>query len=270
MCSVTAAIVVVAIIASIIGSSASPQNGVVGAVTSSFQSAIKSCTDWIGDFGKRIQKNDELMLKNSSLQAKVNDLTSDLMDYDKVKQENEFYKKYLDIKTTNPDYVMEKATLISKNSDDPYGSFTINKGSLQGISLRDPVITDEGLVGYISEVNPSFSKVSTVLDTSISCGGIDRRTTDAGVISGDLNLAKKGKTKFNNVLRSSGVATGDYIVTSGGGVFPEGIVIGTVDSIHNEVYNTALYAVVTPIVNFSELRDMMVITYFSGQGSSAE
>ena len=59
-------------------------------------------------------------------------------------------------------------------------------------------------------------------------------------------------------------------MTSGGGVFPEGIVIGTVDSVHNESYSTALYGIITPIVDFSELRDVMVITYFTGQGNAGE
>ena len=179
------------------------------------------------------------------------------------------YEKYYGMKEQHADYVMEPAMLIARNAEDPYGSFTINKGSLQGIALHDPVITEAGLVGYISEVNPSFCKVTTVLDSNISIGGMDRRTQDAGVISGKLDLAESGKTRLNQLLRSSGVATGDYIVTSGGGVFPEGLVIGTIDSVHNESYHTALYAVVTPAVDFSELRDMMVITYFSGQGSTA-
>lgn len=267
MLAVTACIIVLALTTWIVGSSFSPQNTVVGSVTTSVQNVITSCGNWFSDFFARFESNGELMLENSSLKSEVNRLTSELMDYEKAKQENEMYEKYYGIKEQHSDYIMEPAMLISRNADDPYGSFTINKGSLNGIALHDPVITDAGLVGYISEVNPSFSKVTTILDSNISCGGMDRRTRDAGVISGELTLAEKGKTKMSNLLRSSGVATGDYIVTSGGGVFPEGLVIGTVDSIHNESYNTALYAQISPAVDFSELRDMMVITYFSGQGT---
>lgn len=267
MLAVTACVIVLAIATWMVGSSFSPQNTVVGGVTSSVQRVITSCGNWFSDFFTKFESNGKLMLENASLKSEVDRLTSELMDYEKAKQENEMYEKYYGIKEQHDDYVMEPAMLISRNADDPYGSFTINKGSLNGVALHDPVITDAGLVGYISEVNPSFSKVTTILDSNISCGGMGRRTRDAGVISGELSLAEKGKTKMNNLLRSSGVATGDYIVTSGGGVFPEGLVIGTVDSIHNESYNTALYAEITPAVDFSELRDMMVITYFSGQGT---
>ena len=268
MLGVTSCLLVLSIIGGIIGNVFSPQNGILGSITSSVSSAFEGVANWFDDLFNKFGTNEDLMLENSSLKSEVNELRNELLDYEQAMQENEMYEKYYGIKEQNPDYRMQPAMLISRNADDPYGSFNINKGSLQGVSLNDPVITDAGLVGYISEVNPSFSKVTTILDTAISLGGADRRTRDAGVISGELALAEQGKTKLCNLLRSSEVATGDYIVTSGGGVFPEGLLIGTVDSIHNETYNTALYAIITPVVDFSEIRDVMVITYFSGQGNT--
>lgn len=265
---VICAILIMALITAIVGSAFSPQNGILGAATSSITKLFNDISNEVGSFFKKFESNNELIEENLALKQKVNELTSNLMDYEKAKQENEMYEKYYGIKEHNTDYIMEPAMLISRNLNDPYGSFNINKGSLHGIALNDPVITEDGLVGYICEVNPSYSKVTTILDTAISCGGLDRRTRDAGIISGELSLAEQGKTRLNNLLRSSGVATGDYIVTSGGGVFPEGLVIGTVDSVHNEHYSTALYAIITPIVDFSELRDVMVITYFTGQGNA--
>ena len=265
---VTCVVLILALITAIVGSAFSPQNGILGGATASITEFFNNISYGIDSFFEKFEENTDIMEENLALKKKVNELTSDLMDFEKAKQENEMYEKYYGIKEHNTDYIMEPAMLISRNADDPYGSFNINKGSLQGIALNDPVITDAGLVGYISEVNPSYSKVTTILDTAISCGGLDQRTRDAGIISGELSLAEQGKTRLNNLLRSSGVATGDYIVTSGGGVFPEGLVIGTVDSVHNETYNTALYGIITPIVDFNELRDVMVITYFTGQGNT--
>lgn len=268
MVSITAIIVAIALLTTIIGSAFSPQNGVLGAATSGVTEFFNNISKEVEVFFEKLSSNDKLMQENLALKNQVNELTSNLMDYEKAKQENEMYEKYYGIKEQNTDYIMEPAMLISRNADDPYGSFNINKGSLQGVAFHDPVITDAGLVGYISEVNPSYSKVTTILDTAISCGGLDRRTRDAGIVSGELRLAEQGKTRINNMLRSSSVASGDYIITSGGGVFPEGLVIGRIDSVHNETYSTALYGIITPIVDFGELRDVMVITYFTGQGNT--
>lgn len=252
--------------AGLLGGTGSPLNGAMGTVTASVQGLFERCENWVTDLTAKISSNEELMLENSSLKAQVNELTEKLTDYDKTKLENEQYEKYYSIKEQNSDFLMQPATVISRNAEDPYGSFTIDKGALQGIQKNDPVITEEGLVGYVSEAYASYCKVTTVLDSAISCGGLDSRTGDTGVITGEINLAEKNKTRLTNILRSSGVAVGDYIVTSGGGIFPAGLTVGQVEAIHNDQLNTSLYAEITPAVNFSELRDVMVITYFTGQG----
>ena len=268
MVSVTACVLALALLGYFIGISITPQNSIIGAIVTSVQSGVSKISNWADDTYKKLYKGEEIMLENIKLKSDIAKLNEQLVDYQSVLKENEFYKKYLDIKEQKPDFVLEPANLISRNSEDPYGSFVINRGSLNGIEINDPVITEAGLVGYVSEVNPSYSKVTTIMDANIKVGGIDKRTDDVGIISGELSLAEKGKTKMVNILRSSGVASGDFIVTAGGGVFPEGIIIGTVDSIHNEKVNTSLYAVVTPVVDFSELREVMVIKYFSGQGQA--
>ena len=268
MVSVTACVLALALLGYFIGISITPQNSIIGAIVTSVQSGVSKISNWADDTYKKLYKGEEIMLENIKLKSDIAKLNEQLVDYQSVLKENEFYKKYLDIKEQKPDFVLEPANLISRNSEDPYGSFVINRGSLNGIEINDPVITEAGLVGYVSEVNPSYSKVTTIMDANIKVGGIDKRTDDVGIVSGELSLAEKGKTKMVNILRSSGVASGDFIVTAGGGVFPEGIIIGTVDSIHNEKVNTSLYAVVTPVVDFSELREVMVIKYFSGQGQA--
>jgi rod shape-determining protein MreC len=270
MLAVIAALLALSLLGYVFGASLTPQNSIIGSVTTSVQGGVTKFTNWIADTYTKMAKSEELMLENTELKDKIAELTEQLVDYQTVLKENKFYKDYLDIKDQNPDYVMEPANLISRNAEDPYGSFIINKGSLSGVSERDPVITNMGLVGYISEVNPTYSKVTTIMDANIKIGGIDKRTDDIGIVSGELALAEKGKTKMVNILRSSGVASGDYIVTAGGGVFPEGLIIGTVDSIHNAKVDTSLYAIITPVVDFKELRDVMVITYFpdkAGQDS---
>ena len=131
----------------------------------------------------------------------------------------------------------------------------------------DTVITNAGLVGYVSEVGLSTSRVTTILDTSIAVGAIDSRSRDYGVIKGNLDLAKNSLTGMYNIQRSSLVAIGDYIVTSGSGVFPNGILIGKITNISQEKYTTSLYAEIEPFVNLSEIRQVMIITSFDGKSN---
>ena len=54
--------------------------------------------------------------------------------------------------------------------------------------------------------------------------------------------------------------------TSGEGIFPEGLLIGTIQSIGSDEYNTSIFAAVKPFADIENLREVMVITSFEGQG----
>ncbi len=263
-------LIAVSVTFSVIGSQISPQSNIIGAITAPFKTAAASIWGAIEDFSKSISDGNRLMTENAELETELNELRDQLADYQQTVAENEFYKEYLKIAEQNPDFTFAPATLIARENDDPYGSFVINKGSLQGVAAYDPVITNAGLVGYVSQVGLTTSKVTTVLNPAVSLGALDNRTNDSGIVSGDLEAAKQNKTKFKNLARSCSIAIGDYVVTSGEGIFPKGILIGKIDSIGNDKYNTSIYATVTPFAEISELRQVMVITHFDGQGSVLE
>lgn len=260
-------LIAVSVAFAVIGGRLSPQANIVGTITSPFKAAVNGILNGIDDFFTALSDGNKLMTENAELESELNDLREQLADYQQINAENDFYKEYLKIAEQNPDFEFAPATLISRDNDDPYGSFVINKGTLNGIEAYDPVITDAGLVGYISQVGLTTAKVTTVLSPELSIGALDNRTNDSGIISGDLETANEGKTKFKNLARSCSIAIGDYVVSSGEGIFPKGLLIGKIDYIGNDRYNTSIYATVTPFVDISELRQVMVITHFDGQGS---
>ncbi|MDD4699047.1 MAG: rod shape-determining protein MreC [Oscillospiraceae bacterium] len=265
---ITGILLVFVIVMQILGSIASPTTSILGAVVSPIQKFSTWLTTSISDFNTTINDGQALMQENEELRAENERLTNEVLDYQEIKEENAFYEEFLEIKEQNSDFVMEPATLIAMDSTDPYLGFTIDKGLLNGIAAGDPVITSAGLVGYISETAPSYSKVTTILSADLNIGSVDKRTKDAGIVSGKLSLAEKGLCRLYNLPRTCSVAVGDYVVTSGGGVFPSGLLIGTVTDIKAEEINTSVYAILDPVVDIPEIRDVMVLTYFSGQGET--
>lgn len=260
------ALIALSVVCIIIGGRMAPQADVLGTITAPFKNLGVSISSSVSDFISAFKDGEKALIENAELQSEINDLREQLADYEKVSSENEFYKDYLEIKDKNPDYKFEAATLISRDNMDPYGGFVINKGTLAGLEQNDPVITDEGLVGFISEVGLSTSKVSTILSPDVVLGALDNRTNDSGVISGSLDLASKGETKFYNLSRNCNVAVGDYVITSGEGIFPSGLLVGMIKSIGSDEYNTSIYAAVEPFVQIEEIRAVMVITDFEGKG----
>lgn len=263
---VFAVVLVVAIIFGIIGGRMAPYTDVAGMISAPFRTAASFVSTAFSDFMTAYNDGNRLMLENAELTAEINELRDKLADHDEAISQNEFYKDYLGIKESNPDFIFTDATLISRDSDDPYGGFVINKGSLSDISVFDPVITDAGLVGYITEVGTITSKVTTILSPDITLGALDSRTNDSGIVSGSLELAQKDMCRLSNLSRSCSVAIGDFVVTSGEGIFPDGLLIGSIDSIGSDMYNTSIYADIKPFTDFENIRRVMVITEFEGQG----
>ncbi|MBQ0084294.1 MAG: rod shape-determining protein MreC [Clostridiales bacterium] len=262
---IVAAVLALSLLISFTDGLVAPHTSIFGAVVAPFQKLAGGISDAISSFSQKIGSNETIILENARLKEEIDALNEKITDYDTLKSENDFYKDYLEIKERHPDFKFCNAVIISRDNTDIYSGLTLDSGSLSGIELYDPVITSSGLVGYVSEVGLTTSKVTTVLDASISVGAIDSRTRDAGVIGGSLENAKEGKTRMHSIKRSAGIAIGDYIVTSGSGVFPSGLLIGKITNISNEEYASGLYATVEPFADLKEARQVMVITDFAGK-----
>lgn len=265
--SIIAAVLALCIAVRIIGGILSPGAGLIGTIIAPFQEFATYISNGIDNLEKKYNEGNELLLENQKLKEENDTLRKQSADYEETLRQNEFYKDYLEIKDLNPDFTFCDARLISVDKDDLYRSFVINKGSADGISAYDPVIIGNSLVGYVSHVGLTTSKVITVLSPEITAGANDSRTGDTGVISGTADFAAENKIKFYNLTRDCQVAVGDTVITSGEGLFPGGLLIGTVETIKNDTNTSSLYSTVTPFVDFSDIRQVMVITSFRGQGA---
>ncbi len=265
---IVAAVIVLTTTFGIIGRYMSPQASLVGAVVAPFQKVATSVGNFFKNADKRWNDGDKLATENDELKKEIDRLKGELVDYQTAVAENEFYKNYLEIKDLNSDFEFCPAMLISKDPDDIFKGFVIDSGANDGIKIYDPVITESGLVGYITEVGITTSKVTTILSPELVCGVYDSRTNDAGAVSGDRELSKNKMTKLYNLPRSCDVTVGDIIVTSGSGIFPDKIIIGTVGNIQSDPVSSSLYAGIIPAVDFDDIRNVMVITSFEGKGNT--
>ena len=266
---VTLAVIAISVFCIILGSRISPQADIIGTITAPFKAATTKISNAISDFAGVYTDGEKAMLENAELESEINKLREQLVDYEEKVRENEHYKDFLEIKENNPDFKFASATKISADKKDPYKGFVINKGSADGIKQYDPVITKEGLVGYVGQVGITTSKVVTLLSPDITLGALSSRTNDSGIISGNLDLSKNNSTKFYNLARSCNIAIGDYVVTSGEGIFPKGLLIGEISAVSSDEYNTSIFASVSLFANIDEIRDVMIIVDFEGKGGLA-
>ena len=242
---------------------------IVGTITAPVQSLTSGLSGSITGFLDQFLRASEISQENEQLREENRKLIEQMVDYENYKHENESLKEQLGIQEENPQWETMTASVIGRDPSDQFYSFTIDKGTLDGVSYQDPVITADGLVGIVSEVGPVFAKVTTILDVRLNVACQDVRTQDVATISGDIEMAQQGKCKMSLIPRESGIANGDIVQTAGtSGLYPQGIVVGRVSDVGFEPQGTMMYAVVEPANDIKSIKDVVIITSFKGQGSS--
>ena len=242
---------------------------IVGTITAPVQSLTSGLSGSITGFLDQFLRASEISQENEQLREENRKLIEQMVDYENYKHENESLKEQLGIQEENPQWETMTASVIGRDPSDQFYSFTIDKGTLDGVSYQDPVITADGLVGIVSEVGPVFAKVTTILDVRLNVACQDVRTQDVATISGDIEMAQQGKCKMSLIPRESGIAKVDIVQTAGtSGLYPQGIVVGRVSDVGFEPQGTMMYAVVEPVNDIKSIKDVVIITSFKGQGSS--
>lgn len=228
---------------------------------------FQQTTAALNEDGGNGKTREELLKENKELKSEINDLVSQVIDYDDLKKENEVLKKYYGIKEDNPDYGIAIATVIRRDPNDDFYGFTIDKGSRDDVSVNDPVITDNGLIGWVSEVSVTTSKVTTLLSPDAKVGAMDQKTRDSGIATGNVSLSDDGLLMLSVISADNKIKNGDIVITTGvGGVYPPNIVIGKVTKLDYDEYDTTPYAVIKPYEDLKSVSDVVVVTSFEGQG----
>ena len=183
------------------------------------------------------------------------------MELERYKDENERLRMMLELKSNAQDKDMVGCEVIAKDPGNWFYSFTVDKGSHHGIKVDDAVISNQGLVGRVTDVGHNWAKVLTIIDADSSVGASISRTQNLAIVDGDLSLADSGQCMMNFITNDSSlVVVGDTVVTSGlGGVYPAGVLIGTVSEIKSDAMGYSQYAVIDTAVDFERIREVMII-----------
>jgi len=134
---------------------------------------------------------------------------------------------------------------------------TINKGASHGIKRDMAVVTPNGIVGRIIDVQPTTSKILLVIDPRCNIDVIAQRSRIKGIAEG--NGTDKLILKYVN--HSDDIQIGDILISSGlGGIFPKGLVIGEVVRVEKGDDNFFIYIEVKPGAELRKLEEVLIIT----------
>ncbi|MDR1409019.1 MAG: rod shape-determining protein MreC [Oscillospiraceae bacterium] len=246
-------------------SGATPANTVISAAFSPLQSLASTVAKKLDAFALSFRSSAVLAEENAKLAEENAKLKEDLVGYAQAKEKIDLYEAFYELKKQHEDYQPVPAAVVGRAPDGGYGVFTLNRGTAQGIKVGCPVVYGQNLVGKVSACTANSSTVITLLNPELNVGAYALNSSEALFTTTDNELAAEGLCKAPGLTANSTLAANSTICTSGvTGMFPRGLIIGTVTEIANDPVNISTYAVIAPGTIISQVRDVLVITAFDG------
>lgn len=207
---------------------------------------------------------DDVMDRNEQLEAENAELRQQMVDYDRIKAENDAYKALARIQDTNSEASYVSAFVIGRDPLDEFGGFTLDQGSTDGVAVNDAIISDRGyLLGVVVEVDATSCKVMTILHPSFNAAGVISRTRENGIITGSADYAADGQCVLTNLDRATEARKGDQVITTGlGGVFPANLLVGTVQEVVPEQSGKSSSAVILPGADPRTVKHVFIVTEY--------
>lgn len=232
----------------------------VSLVLSPFQQAIS----WVGSQLNYVTSNIweiyTVHEQNKMLRNEVEQLREQNLQASEFAAENARLRALLGYKQAAMQFDLVASRVIGRESATWSSMIVIDRGTSDGVQNNMAVVTEKGLVGHVTEAGLNSSKVQLIMDPRSSVGTLVQRPESrvTGIVEGDME--NPTMPRMVNIPKTADVVEGDIIVTSGfGGVYPKGLVVGTIAALKNETGGLLKYGVVETAVNFQKLEDVAVI-----------
>ena len=242
---------------------AAPQE-ILSVAVAPFQRAAAAVSNGVSSLWEKYTNIDAILEENEKLTMENAELRGQMVDYDKLKAENEAYKALTNIQEQHPEMSYVSSFVIGRDPLDSFYGFTLDKGSLDGVEANDAITSDEGyLLGVVTEVDLTSCKVMTILHPSFNAAGVVSRTRDNGIITGSADYAADGLCILSNLSRSTLTKANDQVITTGlGGVFPPDVLVGVVQELVPEASGKSTIAVLKPGADPRTVKHVFIITNY--------
>ncbi len=227
---------------------------VVQTITYPVQTAVhtllKTISNWIDNYlflTDLKQENRRLNQEIEHLKEQLNQHMEESVQYRRLRGQLLFAQRQ--------PYKKIFAEIIGESADNVHQVRLINRGSLHGIKRNLSAILKEGLVGRIQAVTPFQSSLQLVIDQRSRVPALMQRNRVRGLVYGT-----QSGLALRQINRRAVIKLGDRVISSGlGGMFPKGILIGTVTKLHLKPYELFQTAELEPAVDFSRMEEVFII-----------
>ena len=244
-----------------------PLGNVLEVAFTPFRTVSSAITSWVEDQYNRAFRFDQLQAELEETRKQLAEAQEEARAGQDALREVERLQNLLGLAEARPEFQYEEAMVIRRSVSNWESNLTLDRGSADGVALHNCVVDEYGnLVGVVSEVGDNWALVDTVLSPEVEIGGRIARTDDNAILEGDFTLMLQGMLKLSFLPADTQLVSGDQVVTSGlGGLYPQGLLVGSIRTLHTEEDGLSRYAEIQPAADVDNVRYVYVITDFGGE-----
>lgn len=239
-----------------------PVKGIASITVIPMQKGINQIGTWLGDIRDNFDTLQQVKKENKKLQTKVDSLITENNNLQEERYELERLQELYKLDQNYAEYEKTAARVIAKDSGNWFSTFTIDKGTKDGIKVDQNVLAGSGLVGIVIKTGPTWATVRSIIDDASNVSAMALTTSDRCMVRGDLSLINDGKIRFEQMENNENkILVGDQIVTSHiSPKYLQGILIGYISEVAVDSNNLTRSGYITPVVNFKKMQEVLVIT----------
>ena len=205
---------------------------------------------------KSLQTREQLNEENSALKRKQLLQSEQLQQLQFLQKENQKLRALLNASAREKN-ARQVAQVLSVHSNPYSHQVVINRGTIDGVTQSQPVIDEMGLVGQLTQVGTTTSRVLLMTDITHATPVRILRNDVRTVVEG---IGKINKLKLSHVPHSLDVRIGDVLVTSGlGGTFPEGYPVAVVTELNRDEGLPFAQVYAEPVAQLDRIRLLLIL-----------
>lgn len=226
-------------------------------VQSPITTVSTSISGYFGSIANLRSAQDE----NSQLKQKVQELEVELNAKDQLAAENKRLIQLLDLKERSK-YKVLTARIIGRDPSIWFDASIVNRGSLDGVKLNMPVVTDGGLVGRVTAVGPLTAQIDFLTHDKSGVGGIIGEIAGPEALGVVAGSSKGDLLEMKYVSGSVDVTVGQSVYTSGqDGIYPAGLKIGEIVQLESGSATTPHKIVIRPSASIDSMQEVGILLY---------
>ncbi|MEO6333620.1 MAG: rod shape-determining protein MreC [Pyrinomonadaceae bacterium] len=231
------------------------------AVADFVQSPVTSVTSGFSNYFSSISNLRSAQSENDLLKQRVQELELDIKGNEDLAAENDRLRGILNLKE-NSKYKVLTARIIGRDPSVWFDSSIINRGSLDGVKLNMPVVSDGGLIGRVTAVGPLTAQFDLITRDKSGVGAAVGEIGSSNVLGVVAGTSKRDLVEMKYVSGSADVQAGQIVYTTGqDGIYPAGLKIGEIVEVRSGSATVPHEIFIRPSAGINSIKEVGVLLY---------